>query len=66
MNEHMTMEEIIKYETEKRFNDFKEKAKENGLVIGPMEELYFKSGVSYGISIAGLALVNIDGSKLLK
>ena len=65
METNMDIEEFIKNEVDKRFNNLKEKAKLQGLVIGPMEEVYFKSGVSYGISIAGLALVNIDVSKLL-
>ena len=62
---NMSIEEFIKNETDKKFNDFKEKAKEKGLVLGKLDELYFRAGVSYGISIAGLSLVNIDTSKLI-
>lgn len=62
---NMSMEEVIKYETNKRFNDLKEGAKAKGLILGEMEELYFKMGVAYGISIAGIALVNVDGNKLI-
>lgn len=65
-NVNMTMEEVIKYETEKRFNDLKIRAQAQGLIVGEKEELYFKTGVAYGISIAGLALVNVDSQKLLK
>ena len=61
----MTAEECIKVETEKRWKQIKERAEANGMILGPMEELYFKTGVTCGISISGLALVNIDGSKLL-
>ena len=38
---------------------------DKGGSLGALEELYFKMGVSYGISIAGLALVNIDAANLL-
>ena len=61
----MSIEENIKSETDIRFNQIKEAMKDKGVTLGPSEELYFKMGVSYGISIAGLALVNINAGDLL-
>ena len=63
---NMNMNETIKYETEKRVNQFKEQAKAKGLNFTAMEEMYFKMGISYGIAIAGIGLANFDGTELFK
>ena len=66
MNVNMSTEEFIKYKTDEYFNNIKEKSKEKSVYLVPMEELYFKMGVAYGVSMAGLALVNIDTNNLIK
>lgn len=58
-------EEIIKIETEKRINQFKEGAKIKGLELTEREEMYFRMGIGYGIPIAAIALANIDASELV-
>lgn len=58
-------EEIIKIETEKRINQFKEEAKRKGLELTEREEMYFRMGIGYGIPIAGIALANIDAFELV-
>lgn len=58
------IEEVIKKETEKRVNELKEKLIQNGSSLSNMDELYLRMGIAYGISIAGLGLVNIDAYKL--
>ena len=55
-----TTKEYIKNEMDKRIDDFREKAKTKGLVLSELDESYLKIGMVYGLSIAGLALVNID------
>ena len=63
---NMNVNETIKYETEKRINQFKEGAKAKGIPLTAMEEMYFKMGISYGIAIAGIGLANFDGAELFK
>lgn len=65
MDTIMNTEEFIKKETDKRINEFKEKAKEKGLTITENDETYLRMGIGFGISIAGLCLVNIDITKLV-
>lgn len=61
----MNAEEIIKEETNKRINEFKKQAKERGIPFSSLDETYMRMGIGYGIAIAGLALVNIDTTKIV-
>lgn len=61
----MHSEEFIKTETEKRIEDLSNKYKEKGLVLGELEKTMIRIGVSYGIVIAGLSLVNTDLTELV-
>ena len=65
MDKIISTEEYIKQEIDKRINQIKDNAKAKGLNIRETEELYLRMGIGHGISIAGLALVNIDISKLV-
>lgn len=53
-----SMEQVIKEKTEETVNKMKEKLKENGHIMDDFEEMIFRSGISHGILISGLALVN--------
>ena len=55
-----TTKEYIKNEMDKRIYEFREKAKAKGLVLSELDETYLRMGMVYGLTIAGLALVNID------
>lgn len=66
MNEKiMSFEEVVKYQTDKRINEYKEKAKAKGLILSELDETYFRMGVAFGIAIAGLGLGNFDGTVLV-
>lgn len=58
----MTMEDVIKQETERFINNYKQKLKENGYIIDPLNETMLRTGISQGIAIAGLALVNVPAN----
>ena len=53
-----SMEQVIKEKTDETVNKMKEKLKLNGHIMNDFEEMIFRSGVSHGILISGLALVN--------
>lgn len=59
------IEEIIKNKTEEHVNELKEKLRQNGTTLSNMDEMYFRMGIAYGITIAGLGLVNIESNKLV-
>ena len=56
----MITEEFIKNKINKTIIDLKEKAKLRGITISEKDELLLRTGIEYGIQIAGLALVNIN------
>jgi hypothetical protein len=66
MDEIISTDEFIKQEIDKRVNQIRNSCKDKGINIGETEELYLRMGIAHGVSIAGLALVNIDMSKLVK
>ena len=61
----MSTEEIIKNETEKHIVRIKNKLKEDGYNLTKEAESYFRLGVQYGITIAGLALVKTETNNLI-
>lgn len=60
------MEQVIKEKTEEIVNKMKEKLKENGHIMDDFEEMIFRSGISHGLMIGGLALVNTPSDITLK
>ena len=61
----MSNEEFIKVESDKRIEEFKNKYKERGMVFDELQETMMRIGIAHGITIAGLALVNTDLTKLV-
>lgn len=61
----MSFEEVVKYQTDKRINEYKERAKAKGLILSELDETYFRMGVAYGLAIAGMGLANFDGAILV-
>lgn len=61
-----TMEEVVREETEKVVNRVKEKCKTNNITFENRDELMLKTGIAYGIMIAGLSItqINLDSSIL--
>ena len=52
------MEQVIKDKTEEMVNQTRQKMNANGRIMGQSEELFFRMGISHGIMIGGLSLVN--------
>lgn len=55
----MSVEEVIKQETEKTVNKYKSSLLVNNYKMTSMEEALFRTGISYGISIASIALSSL-------
>lgn len=53
-----TMEEVIKKKTEELVSQMRNKYIEAGLGFTKRDELIYRGGISQGLMIAGLALVN--------
>ena len=54
----MSIESVIKEKIDEVVNRMKRKCLEEGLLFGEKEELMYRSGITQGICIAGLALLN--------
>ena len=61
----MTVEEKIKYETDKFIKETKEKYKQNGMVIDDINELFLRMGIAQGMLIVGVSLLQIDGDLII-
>ena len=56
----MTVEKIIKDETDKFIDDFRKRAEGKGGDLSSTDELLLRAGVHYGIIIAGRALIGAE------
>lgn len=56
----MCIEQTIKEQTEKIIETIKEQMESEGVPMDSSEEMFFRTGISYGIRIAGLVLSDID------
>lgn len=61
----MNTEEFVKEKINEMVDKFKTVSEAKGITLSEIDIMYFKSGIVHGMLIAGLSMVNIDGSKLI-
>ena len=55
----MSMENVIKEKTEEMVKEMKQESQRSGIEVTPLNEMYFRMGVSHGITVASIALASI-------